>query len=478
MTKSNKTVALMGSKPSNLERLFGWLKNMGYGVIHASDLHDLAVQTMHRKIDLLLLDMSSLDVSLGDLFTQLLRRATSCPVVILDYSNDVTGAVKAIHMGAADVWTMPLDRPSLMASLEKVLLDRPDGFICYDQRSRQLLALAERVARTDVTVLIGGESGAGKEVLAQHIHTVSPRAKGRFVAVNCASIPESMLESMLFGHEKGAYTGAHQRHQGLFEQAQHGTLFLDEIGELPFALQAKLLRVLQEKELQRLGGSELIRLDVRIIAATNRNLQQEVQDRHFREDLYYRLNVFPLTLLPLTQRQQDILPIAEFLLRKHISTGHIGVASQRSGFTQAAQHFLLQYHWPGNVRELENVIQRALVLSIDGVIDIEHLLVDGDIQSGFEQLPEELLLPTQASLPRDDYKATGTDSIAVTDHNDCSANGGLKAVAKDHEEKLILSTLNRLQGSRKNAAAELGISPRTLRYKLARLKDQGVSVPG
>jgi two-component system response regulator FlrC len=330
-----------------------------------------------------------------------------------------------------------------------------------------------------VTVLIGGESGAGKEVLAKHIHQASPRSKGEFVAVNCASIPETMLEDMLFGHEKGSFTGAHQRYLGLFEQAQGGTLFLDEVGELPFSLQAKLLRVVQEKELKRLGGTEVIKLDARIIAATNRDLQKEVLEKRFREDLYYRLNVFPLKLLPLKERAQDILPIAQFLLQRH--RGSMGAMAANAQFDTPALGFLQSYSWPGNVRELENVVQRALVLAVGGSIGLEHLLVDGGLDDFMEQIPNLGLVQNVSSLPQmaeqehyQTYQATGTDGGFVGQDLD---NRGLSDVARDSEQKMILITLDRLNGSRKDAAIELGISPRTLRYKLAKMKDLGMAIP-
>ena len=330
---------------------------------------------------------------------------------------------------------------------------------------------------------MGGESGAGKEVLAQHIHQASPRSEGEFVAVNCASIPETMLEDMLFGHEKGSFTGAHQRYLGLFEQAQGGTLFLDEVGELPFSLQAKLLRVVQEKELKRLGGTEVIKLDARIIAATNRNLQKEVVEKRFREDLYYRLNVFPLKLLPLKDRAQDILPIAQFLLQRHRSS--MGAMAVNAQFDTAALEFLQSYSWPGNVRELENVVQRALVLAVGGFIGLEHLLVDGGLDDFMEQIPNLGLVQNVSSSAQPEeqleelehyqtYQATGTEGGFVGQE---LHNRGLSEVARDSEQKMIITTLGRLNGSRKDAALELGISPRTLRYKLAKMKDLGMAIP-
>src|SRR5580693_8036100 len=234
--------------------------------------------------------------------------------------------------------------------------------------SQRLLELARRVAASDCTVLIVGESGTGKEVLARFVHRMSARSTGPFVAVNCAAIPENMLESMLFGYERGAFTGAHTAHPGKFEQAQGGTLLLDEITEMPLGLQAKLLRVLQEREVERRGGRTPIPLDVRVLATTNRRLREEVAAGRFREDLYYRLNVFPLALAPLRQRRDDVLPLAMQLL-----SGRCRPGERIPALSAEAAHLLLTYPWPGNVRELDNLLQRALILVNGPVIRPEHI---------------------------------------------------------------------------------------------------------
>src|SRR6187549_3795567 len=243
--------------------------------------------------------------------------------------------------------------------------------VVVDQSSRALYALAARVAATDCTVLIVGESGTGKEVLARLIHRASPRAGRPFIAVNCAAIPENMLEAMLFGYERGSFTGATNSHAGKFEQAQGGTLLLDEITEMPLSLQAKLLRVLQEREVERIGGTDALALDVRVIATTNRNLRGEVAAGRFREDLYYRLNVFPLALAPLRERRDDILPLATHLLAQRARTGQ-----RIPALSADVAHLLLTYNWPGNVRELDNLLQRATVLTEGTVIEAEHILFE------------------------------------------------------------------------------------------------------
>jgi two-component system, response regulator FlrC len=311
--------------------------------------------------------------------------------------------------------------------------------------SRRLVDLARRVALSDCTVLAVGESGTGKEVLARYIHRRSPRAGRPFVAVNCAAIPENMLEAMLFGYERGSFTGAHAAHPGKFEQAQGGTLLLDEVTEMPLGLQAKLLRVLQEREVERLGGRMPVSLDVRVIATTNRRLREDVAAGRFREDLYYRLNVFPLAIAPLRLRRDDVLPLAMQLLTARCRPGEPIPA-----LSAEAAHLLLTYGWPGNVRELDNLLQRALILVNGPVIRPEHIQFE---------LANEMPQPA-ATAPA---TAEAIRSLA----------GSLVQAERD----LILDALRNNQGSRREAAERLGISPRTLRYKLARLREAGIDVP-
>jgi two-component system, response regulator FlrC len=315
--------------------------------------------------------------------------------------------------------------------------------------SRRLVQLARRVALSDCTVLVVGDSGTGKEVLARYIHRRSPRAGRAFIAVNCAAIPENMLEAMLFGYERGSFTGAHAAHPGKFEQAQGGTLLLDEVTEMTLGLQAKLLRVLQEREVERLGGRTPVPLDVRVIATTNRRLREEVSAGRFREDLYYRLNVFPLAIAPLRLRRDDILPLAMQLLTARCRPGEPIPA-----LSAEAAHLLLTYGWPGNVRELDNLLQRALILVNGPVIRPEHI---------------------QFELANDATQAAGAGTGTPPGARDSSLRS-LAGSLVQAERDLILDAL-RSQGSRREAAERLGISPRTLRYKLARLREAGVDVP-
>ena len=314
--------------------------------------------------------------------------------------------------------------------------------VYVDPVSRNLLALAQRVAQAPVAVLVEGPTGSGKEVLARVLHEASAAANGPFIGLNCAALPEHMIEDMLFGHEKGAFTGAVKEHRGLFEQAQGGTLFLDEIGELPLTLQAKLLRVLQERSLVRLGGERAIALDVRVVAATNKNLREQIALREFREDLYFRLSTFKLRVPPLAERSGDILPLVARLLARHVR------GNQAWSVSEEAQRVLLSHRWPGNVRELENIIQRAMVLCPDNHIDVEHLMFDD--------------APTHFAMPQ--------TSAWTPEVPQALAASPLHATVKHSEHHAIRAALEASR-SREEAAQKLGISPRTLRSKLARLRD-------
>ncbi|HEY4213848.1 MAG TPA: sigma-54 dependent transcriptional regulator [Steroidobacteraceae bacterium] len=352
-------------------------------------------------------------------------------------------------------------------SINAAPVSRPEAeLVACAPSSLRLVDLARRVAASDCTVLIVGESGTGKEVLARFIHGRSPRNSRPFIAVNCAAIPENMLEAMLFGYERGAFTGAHTAHPGKFEQAQSGTLLLDEVTEMPLSLQAKLLRVLQEREVERLGGRTPIPLDVRVLATTNRRLREEVAAGRFREDLYYRLNVFPLAIAPLRVRRDDVLPLAMQLLCSRCRPGE-----RIPALSAEAAHLLLTYPWPGNVRELDNLLQRALILLNGPVIRPEHIQFE---------LANETSLGSSVALAG----SAGAERAALagcSPRDGICAAGAIPAGLADSlvqtERDLILDALRSGQGNRREAAERLGISPRTLRYKLARLREAGIDVP-
>ncbi|MBT4194396.1 MAG: sigma-54-dependent Fis family transcriptional regulator, partial [Gammaproteobacteria bacterium] len=296
------------------------------------------------------------------------------PVILMTAYGSIPQAVDAIQAGAVDYLVKPFEVSELVRTLQQQLLpsvrQSNEHMIAEDPLSLQLTELALKVAQSEATVLLNGESGVGKEVISQFIHQSSSRNKGPFVAINCAAIPENMLESALFGYEKGAFTGAVKSTIGKFEQAQGGTLLLDEISEMDLVLQAKLLRVIQERQVERLGGTKLIDLDVRIIATTNRDLKKQVAEKLFREDLFYRLNVFPLTVPSLRQRPLDIIPIAVKLL-----TVYNRAAGQTTELTEAAKQILLKHQWPGNVRELDNVMQRAMILKRGNEIQADDIML-------------------------------------------------------------------------------------------------------
>jgi two-component system response regulator FlrC len=366
------------------------------------------------------------------------------PVILMTAYGSIPQAVDAIQAGAADYLVKPFEVSSLVNTVRKQIRDpltANQDLVAVDAQSQDTLAMASRVAKTDATVLLNGESGVGKEVYSRFIHQQSDRREQAFVAINCAAIPENMLEAVLFGYEKGAFTGAHKSTIGKFEQAQGGTLLLDEITEMDLGLQAKILRVLQEKEVERLGGNTVIELDVRIIATTNRDLRQEVRDKRFREDLFYRLNVFPITIAALRQRPDDIVPVACKILAQYSRA-----AGETIELSDAACEALRQHSWPGNVRELDNVIQRALILKQGKEIQPQDIM----LENGVEEVPLEPLLED---------------------------NGLLQSDLRGREAEVILETLRNLKGSRKKTAEKLGISPRTLRYKLAKMRDAGAPVP-
>jgi two-component system response regulator FlrC len=384
--------------------------------------------------------------------SEFLRRARDrqpdLPVVLTSTDGSVEAAIAAIREGASDFLVKPFRVGAISERIQQFTVDPARGvgaLVLEDARSRELLELAIRVAASDVTVMLNGESGVGKEVFARFLHARSSRGAKPFVAVNCAAIPENMLEAMLFGYERGAFTGAYESRAGKFELAQGGTLLLDEISEMNQLLQGKLLRVLQEREVERLGGKRTISLDVRVVATSNRDLRAEVRAGRFREDLYYRLSVFPLVIPPLRERPGDILPLARHFLARN------GRGLGSPELEPCAADRLLNHPWPGNVRELDNVIQRALILRRDHNIDAASIHFE-TVGAGEEDAPG----------PDPETSATRT--------------GVLDESLRNREEQLILDALRAERGRRKEAAARLGISPRTLRYKLARLREAGMLV--
>lgn len=421
-------------------------------VVAENGEHALKILQHDKDIVLLLSDVNMQPIDGYALLKACKKQHRELPVVLMTAYGTVESAVAAMHDGAVDYLVKPFEYQALIDMVARFI--RPanemnSGLIAVDEKSVKLSQVAKKVAATEVTVMITGESGVGKEVISRFIHQNSSRANGPFVAINCAAIPENMLEAVLFGYEKGAYTGAYKSKSGKFEQAQGGTILLDEITEMDLALQVKLLRVLQEREVERLGGSKVIALDVRVLATTNRDLHQVVANGEFREDLFYRLNVFPINILPLRERTGDILPLANKMLNARSPYDEV------LNFSLSAQHLLTAHHWPGNIRELDNVVQRALILRNGNIIE------DQDIQ--FEKLSHN-------------SKNVSKQPIEPIAANFLATDSGLNVDLKAREQDLIISALH-AKNNRKEVAKELGISPRTLRYKLARMRDAGVALP-
>ena len=446
---SKTTVLIVEDDAGLREALVDTLLLADYQVVAADSAEQAIMMLGRQPVDIVVSDIQMGEMNGLALLKAIKAKDANLPVLLMTAYATIDDAVQAMRDGATDYLSKPFAPEVLLnlvgryAPAQKVESRQP---VVGDPRSEELLLLARKVARSEATVMVLGPSGSGKEVLSRYIHDNSQRANNSFVAINCAAIPENMLEATLFGYEKGAFTGAIQACPGKFEQAQGGTLLLDEITEMDLALQAKLLRVLQEKEVERLGARKTISLDVRVIATSNRDLKEAVARGEFREDLYYRLNVFPITWLPLCQRSGDIIPLAEHLISRHASQQGLGTFT----LSASARNKLLQHAWPGNVRELENVCQRALILCEGNTIDATDLMIE---------------------------PATGQAVAVATIEEPEEDNSRLGNELRHQEHQIILDTLTACKGKRKDVAEKLGISPRTLRYKLARMRDQGIDVP-
>lgn len=383
----NKPTVLVVDDEEKIQKLLALNLRNSYRVIVAGNVDEAVAYLEKGEVDLVLTDLKLP----GEDGIAMLKKVkvfdSSIPVVLMTAYGTVENAVEAMKLGAFDYLLKPVKMKEVVVTVQKALSYRFllaenrrlkeqlkgiysfENIVCVSPRMQQILKLVKQVAESKVTVLIQGETGTGKELIARMIHRASPRASKPFVAVNCSAIPEELLESEFFGHEKGAFTSAVTRKRGKFELADGGSLFLDEVSEMPLSLQPKLLRVLEEQTFTRVGGVDSIQVDVRLIAATNRDLQTEVESGRFRKDLYYRLKVVPIVLPPLRERREDIASLVRLFLKKH--AGNTG--SKVAGISREALSILENYHWPGNVRELENVILRAMVVAQDDRIEVEHL---------------------------------------------------------------------------------------------------------
>lgn len=488
--KNRPTVLVVEDDPALREALVDTLSLQNMNVLSDSCAEDTLIRLgKFSDIDLIVSDVNMGQMSGHDLLRKVKQDYPQIPVLLITAYASISESVQAMKEGAIDYLVKPFEPELLVETVQKVIGNngnRSDEPVAEADSSRQLLQLSARVAQSDSTVLLLGESGTGKEVLARYIHNKSPRSDKPFIAINCAAIPENMLEAMLFGHEKGAYTGAHTSAPGKFEQANGGTILLDEISEMDIGLQAKLLRVLQEREVERLGGRKSIKLDVRVIATSNRDMRIEVAEGKFREDLYFRLSVLPLQWAPLRDRRADIIPLASDFLSKHARKQNRGNVT----LSDEAIETLLNYLWPGNVRELDNVMQRALILQLGNTIYSDDLgLHFGDNFSAKPSILDAVAIETKnqihsmafntiqaaAERPVDTAVARPEERFDVREVVE-SNEPVLGADMKKHEFEIIVKTLRQENGSKKNTAEKLGISPRTLRYKLARLREEGYSL--
>lgn len=447
------TILVVDDEADQRKILAGYLKKKGYNVIEAISAEQGIELANKNMVDLILTDFKMPDKTGLDLLKEVRAKNPEVAIVIMTAFGTIESAVEAMRAGAYDYITKPIDFDELELLIqrlgerqqlisENILLREQlaekykfTDIIARSREMEEVLNLTGRVAKSRASVLIRGESGTGKELIARAIHYASQRHDKPFIAVNCSALNENLLESELFGHEKGAYTGADKQRRGRFELADGGTIFLDEIGDIPLSTQVKLLRVLQEQNFERVGGAQTISVDVRVIAATNRNLEEFMKEGKFREDLFYRLNVVTIDIPPLHQRKEDILPLVEYFIDKYSKE----VNKEKIELSKEAHDKLLKYHYPGNVRELENIIHRAVVLVRDNLITTNELPIN------LRNLPSE-----QSS------------SKSIQSQN-------LGERVDELEKELISEALQKTEGNQSKAAALLGISERNLRYKLDKL---------
>jgi len=464
------------------EALVTTLELARFRVREAANAEEALTRLAEAPVDMVVSDVNMPGMSGHDLLGEVQRLYPGLPMMLITAYGQISHAVSAMQSGAIDYLVKPFEPKVLVDAVTRVVggaraKTGGDEPVAEDPISKRMFQLAAKVAASESTVMISGESGTGKEVLARYIHQQSPRADQPFVAINCAAIPENMLEAILFGHEKGAFTGAVASSPGKFEQANGGTILLDEISEMDLGLQSKLLRVLQEREVERVGGRKPITLDVRVVATTNRDLGEYVREGKFREDLYYRLTVFPMHWQPLRDRALDIMPLATALLKKHCRKMKLTGIS----FASDAQQALVSHPWPGNVRELDNAIQRALVLHQGNVIHAADLCLELGITGRVDgSAPVAERAPArEPELPSASF---GSESVADPDTHyltEASEKSGPVALGDDlrqREFRIIIDTLKKERGRRNRAAEQLGISPRTLRYKLAQMRDAGIDL--
>ena len=433
----------------------------GAKVIHCEDTEEAFGALLNGKsADLVMIDVKQ---KIGEFIERLKTERIHMPVVACGIGTDAQSAVKAIQQGAKEYVPLPPDAELIAAVLEAVT-EESNSMIASDPSMKPIMELAKKIAPSDATIMITGESGTGKEVMSRYIHNKSKRKNGPFIAVNCAAIPENLLESELFGHEKGAFTGATNRRIGKFEEANTGTILLDEVSEMHPLLQAKLLRAIQEKEITRIGSNDAVKVDVRILATSNRNLQESVRKGEFREDLYFRLNVVNIPLPPLRERPTDIANLAQFFADKFAESNDIA----KKKVSKEAEEKLKASEWRGNIRELENTMHRAILMASEDEIEADAVFIQGSALSAPSQAPAQ-----NAPDPAGVSSAGAASPVQNT--------GGVESMIgrkiSDVERDMILNTLDHCLGNRTHAANILGISIRTLRNKLNQYKEEGMDIP-
>ncbi len=452
------TILVVDDEKSQRELLAGFLKNSGYKVFSASDGNQALDLIKSNVIDIMISDYKMGEMSGLDLLKEIKKINPEITFIMITAHGTVENAVKAMKEGAYDYLTKPVELDELEILIRRVIernalisevknlkqqlasQNKLTGIISNSVKMQAILDVASRVSESKASVLIQGESGTGKEVLARAIHFSSSRKDSPFVAVNCAALNENLLESELFGHEKGAFTGADKQRRGRFETANSGTIFLDEIGDLPLTTQIKLLRVLQEGEIERVGGNQTIKIDVRVIAATNKNIEELIRQEKFREDLFYRINVVNIKIPPLRERKEDIIYLISYFINKYISE----TKKEKAEFSREAVDVLMKYNYPGNVRELENIVHHSLVLARNELITVNDL-------------PVELRGLKSEENIGDLIKGDSTN---------------LNEIVESVEKKLVREALAKTNGNQSKAAKLLGISERNLRYRLEKWGDK------
>lgn len=478
--------------------LFPYFREAGVNAGLAEDVKGALAYIHKNKPSVVFAKPSAPTYDPAKLLADIQDEGLDVQVIVFTDRGSADDARKYLGLGARDYWLEPLTWEKVQAVLPKqadeqpAAVDAPEAapeatpekpaaskadkgpgaskdvaIIGEHENVRRVLALAAQVAPSKASVLISGESGTGKEMFARYLHAKSDRSDAPFIAVNCAALPEHLLESELFGHEKGAFTGAIARKPGKFELADGGTILLDEITEMDLGLQAKLLRVLQEGEIDRVGGTETVKIDVRVLATTNRGIEEFVEEKKFRQDLYFRLNVIPLKLPPLKERGKDVLLLADFFMGRFAKAYKL----KKVGLTEAAKAWMLEYDWPGNVRELQNLMERAMLLAGGGQVDRPHFLIDGE-----DWPPVVGEAPADASVPDTEPEISPAVSSAVSASLENALDGA--GLTLDEIERIaILKQLEQTSGNRTQAADLLGISVRTLRNKLNEYRKLGMDIP-